>query len=161
MGSERRHTREDSGLELDEDGRWFHDGVAVEHPRVAEAFHRGLERAPDGRYLLRFGGDWCYVRVKGAPLQVLAAAVDGPAGRVALTLSNGAVEPLDPRTLRLWEGILYCAASSGLVARFSRAAQVALGACVEEGAQGFSLRLGSLATPILEGPPGLGSPPDG
>jgi hypothetical protein len=87
----RWHTREDSGLVLDEEGRWFHDGAAVEHPRIAEAFHRGLERALDGRYLLRLGSDWCFVEVRGTPLQVVAAAVERDAGRAELTFSNGVV----------------------------------------------------------------------
>ncbi len=149
----RWHTREDSGLVLDEEGRWFHDGALVEHAGVARAFHRGIERAPDGRYLVRVGPDWCFVEVRGAPLQIVCAAVDREAGTAELTFSNGLVEPLRPETVRANDGILYCTASTGLQARFSRSAQVALGALVEEGPQGLVLRLGAASHPIAQGPP--------
>ncbi len=148
----RWHTREDSGLVLDEEGRWFHDGEEVGHPRIAEAFHRGLERAPDGRYLLRFGADWCFVEVRGTPLQVVAAIVEREAGRAELTFSNGAVEPLRPDTLCVRGGVLFCAASSGMRARFSRSAHVALAECVEEGPGGLALSLGPQTCPIPECP---------
>ena len=149
----RWHTREDSGLVLDEEGRWFHDGAAVEHPKITEAFHRGLERAPDGRYLLRLGPDWCFVEVRGTPLQVVAAAVEREAGRAELTFSNGVVERLRPDTLCVRGGVLFCAASSGMRARFSRSAQVALAECVEDGSPGFALCLGQRTYPIPECPP--------
>lgn len=149
----RRHTREESGLVLDEEGRWFHDGVAVEHPKVAQAFHRGLERAPDGRYVVRVGPDWCFVEVRGTPLQVVSAAVDREAGIAELTFSNGLAESLRPETVCASEGILYCTASTGLHARFSRSAQVALGALVEEEPGGLVLRLGRDRHPIALGPP--------
>lgn len=146
----RLHTREDSGLVLDRDGRWFHDGEPVEHPKIVEAFNRGLERAPDGRYLLRFGPDWCYVTVEDAPLQVaVALEVDG---RVALKLSSGATESLRPETL--WErgGVLYCLSQAGLPARFGRSAQVALGSLLEERPGGFVLVLQGREHPIASSP---------
>jgi hypothetical protein len=149
----RRHTREQSGLVLDEEGRWFHDGAPVEHPKVAQAFHRGLERAPDGRFVVRVGPDWCFVEVRGMPLQVLSALVDRAAGAVELTYSNGLIEPLRPRSLCASEGILYCVASTGLSARFSRSAQVAVGALIEESPGGFVLDLGQERYPIGQGTP--------
>ena len=138
--SGRLHTREDSGLVLDREGRWFHDGVLVEHPKIAEAFNRGIERDEQGRYVLRFGDDWCFVTVEDAPLQVETAT---PAGEsVALALSNGRREPLRPETLSLRDGVLYCVAESGLTARFGRSAQFALGSLLEERPDGYVLVLG-------------------
>jgi hypothetical protein len=135
----RRHTREDSGLVLDREGRWLHDGEPVTHPKIVEAFNRGLTREPDGRYLLRFGDDWCVVTVEDAPLQIRTALVEG--ARVGLELSNGASELLRPETLCLRDGVLYCVSETGRPARFSRSAQFALGSALEERDGGFALRL--------------------
>jgi len=144
----RRHTREDSGIVLDREGRWLHDGEPVTHPKIVEAFNRGIERAPDGRYLLRFGDDWCYVHVEDAPLTVeVALPQDGRA--VGLRFSNGASELLRPETLALREGVLYCRSEAGLPARFSRSAQFALGSLLEEReGGGFVLKLDGREHPV-------------
>ena len=36
------HTREQSGIRLDRQLRWWHDDEPVEHPKIIEAFNRGL-----------------------------------------------------------------------------------------------------------------------
>lgn len=143
---DRLHTREDSGLLLDREGRWFHDGVLVEHPKIVEAFNRGLERDGEGRYVLRFGDDWCFVAVEDAPLQVEAATETG--GAVQLELSNGRAEPLRPETLSLKDGVLYCVAESGLAARFGRSAHFSLGSRLEERPGGYVLVLGGREWPL-------------
>lgn len=146
----RLHTREDSGLVLDREGRWFHDGEPVEHPKILEAFNRGIERAPDGRYLLRFGADWCFITVEDAPLQVeVALEVDG---QVVLKLSNGATEALRPDTLCEQGGVLYCLSEAGLPARFGRSAHFALGSLLEERPSGFALVLQGREYPVRAGP---------
>ena len=137
--ADRRHTREDSGLVLDREGRWLHDGEPVEHPKISEAFNRGLERDQDGRYLLRFGGDWCVVTVEDAAAQVLSVIEDG-AG-LSLELSTGRKEQLRPETLRLRAGVLYCETEGRLAARFSRSAQFTLGSLLSERPGGFILKL--------------------
>src|SRR4051794_23673506 len=106
MATRRLHTREDSGIQLDREGRWFHDGELVEHPRIVHAWNRGIEPAPDGRFILRFGNDWCFFTVEDAPLQV--TGLHGEEGGLVLQLSNEAVEPLDPATLTEDGGVLYC-----------------------------------------------------
>src|SRR5262249_6822997 len=59
----RRHTRENSGIRLDRNGRWWHDGVPIEHPKIIDAFNRGLSPTDGGRFRLDFGNDWCFVQV--------------------------------------------------------------------------------------------------
>ena len=142
----RRHTREDSGLVLDREGRWFHDGEPVEHPRIIEAFNRGLERDEAGRYVLRFGDDWCLVTVEDAPLQVDGLVCAGD--EIVVTLSSGLTERLRPQTLSVRGGVLYCVAESGLTARFSRSAQFALGSLLEERPGGYVLVLKGVEHPI-------------
>lgn len=122
---ERRHTRVRSGLVLAADGRFLHDGTPIEHPGIERAFHRGLERAPDGRYLLRFGDDWAYVTVQDAPYQVRRALPRE--GAVWLDLDDGSTEPLAPATLAASaDGVLYARVKGDHRARFSRQAQADL-----------------------------------
>ena len=123
----RWHTREDSGLVLDRDLNWLHDGERITHPRIIEAFNQGLVPTDDGRFQLRIGNDWAYVTVEGAAYRV--NAIDTDESRVYLRLSDRTGEALDPATLRLGEdGVLTARVKGGRAqARFSRDAQYALG----------------------------------
>ena len=128
IGLPRRwHTREDSGLVLDRDLNWLHDGERITHPRIVEAFNQGLVPTDDGRFQLRIGNDWAYVTVEGPAYRV--TAIDTDDTRVYLRLSDRTGEPLDPATLRLGEdGVLTARVKDGRAgARFSRHAQVSLG----------------------------------
>jgi hypothetical protein len=102
---------------------------------------------------VRMGPDSRFVEVWGMPLQVLSALVDRVAGAVELTCSNRLIEPLRPRSLCASESILYCVASTDLSARFSRSAQVAVGALVEERPAGSRSTWGRGGTRIAQGTP--------
>jgi uncharacterized protein len=136
IGLPRRwHTREDSGLVLDRDLNWFHDGERITHPKILEAFNAGLVPTEDGRFQLRIGNDWAYVTVEGAAYRV--NVIDTDDTRVHLRLSDRTGEALDPSTLRLGpDGVLTARVKAGRAeARFSREAQFALGQLlVPEGA---------------------------
>lgn len=150
-----RHTRVRSGIRLDPFGRFWHDGQEVLHPAIARAWHRGLERAPDGRYLIRFGSDWAYVTVEDAPFVVnrVAPARDG----LVLALSNGGQEALRPETLaRSRDGVLYCRTLQDHRARFSRQAQADLAPVLGEERGRFFVRVGGRPWPVGDDP---GSPP--
>ncbi len=151
----RRHTREDSGIRLDADGRWWHDEERVEHPRIVAAFDAGLQPSEDGRFKLVVGNDWCFVEVQGAAYRVIDAVPCQ--GGARLVLSDGTEEPLDPSTLALdATGVLTCRAKAGLaLARFSRAAQVQLGACLEREGEVVVLCLGNQRFATAIGPSAL------
>jgi hypothetical protein len=123
----RWHTREDSGLVLDRDLKWIHDGERITHPKIIEAFNQGLVPTEDGRFQLRIGNDWAYVTVEGAAYRV--NAIDTDESRVYLRLSDRTGEALDPATLRLGDdGVLIARVKDGRAgARFSRDAQYAFG----------------------------------
>jgi len=123
----RWHTREDSGLVLDCELNWIHDGERITHPKIIEAFNQGLVPTDDGRFQLRIGNDWAYVTVEGAAYRV--NAIDTDESRVYLRLSDRTGDALDPATLRLGEdGVLTVRVKGGRAeARFSRDAQYALG----------------------------------
>lgn len=149
----RWHTREDSGLRLDRQLRWWHDDELIDHPRIVEAFNRGLKPTGDGRYRLEFGWDHCFVEVEDAAYGVTAIEVQGDA--VALHLSDRTVEPLRPDTLTAdADGALVCAVKEGRArARFSRDAQFELGGHVveDEGRLCLVLDRVNLPLPSLSG----------
>ncbi len=132
--AERLHTRVKSGIRLDRDGAFWHDDERITHPAIVRAFRDGLERAPDGRYLVRFGFDWAYITVEDAPY-VVARVLGAPGGKLLARLEGGAEEPLDVTTLaRGPEGVLYARVKGDHRARFSRQAQADLAPwLVEEG----------------------------
>jgi uncharacterized protein len=147
--AERRHTREDSGLRLDRDGRWWHDGEQVEHPRIIEAFNVGLKLSDDGRYRLEFGWDWCFVDVEDAAYRVLALDPTDDGG-LSVRLSDRTAERLELASLTLDdEGVLGCRVKQGRAkARFSRDAQFAFGSLLEQTDGALALRVGSRLLPI-------------
>lgn len=137
----RWHTREDSGLRLDRNLRWWHDDEPVEHPNIIEAFNRGLVPTDDGRFKLVFGNDWCFVQVEDAAYAVVAIdPMEG--GGHSVRLSDRTAEALAPATLQLAaDGVVTCQVKGGRAkARFSRDAQFALGELLEEDADGLWLQ---------------------
>jgi hypothetical protein len=148
----RWHTREDSGIVLDRELRWWHDGEPVEHPRIIEAFNQGLVPREDGKFELRLGNDWCLVEVEDAAYAVRSVRW-GPADEPLLALSDRTEEPLDIDSLRLTEeGVLVCQVKGRRAkARFSRDAQYTLGQHLEQTAEGWCLCLREQRYPL----PGL------
>jgi len=145
----RLHTREESGIRLDAQGRWWHDGELVEHPHIIEAFNRGISPDENGRFRLRLGNDWCYVDVEDAAYRVLAIDLASD-DRLSIRLSDRTAEILDPATLSLdADGAFSCAVKHGQAkAKFSREAHFALGSHLEEQEGRLSLRVGAKSYPI-------------
>jgi tRNA threonylcarbamoyladenosine biosynthesis protein TsaB len=143
-----------SGLKLDREGRWWHEGSPVEHPRLIRALHRWLDRLGDGRFVLRFDeGSYAYVEVEDAPYLVRRVALDRSEQglRVYLTLSDECEEELAYGTLRLGPdgAVLYCRVKGGrFEARFGRSSTHGLGELMEETASGFALRAAGALWPI-------------
>jgi hypothetical protein len=123
----------ESTLRLDREGRFWHDGELVEHPRLVDALHSWIRRHPDDhRYILTNGYDWTYFTVDDAPFQVRSVLHDQ--GTFRLRLSSGhEVEPLDLSVAE--DGSLYARVEVGgqpYEARFSRHAQAQLDPALEE-----------------------------
>ncbi len=92
-------TRE-SAIRIDADGRFWHEGAPVDHPKLAAAMATWISRHPhDGRYVLENGYDWCWITVDDTPFMVRAVRVEGPL--LIATLSDGTEERLDPASLEI------------------------------------------------------------
>lgn len=143
------HTREASGITLDREQRWWHDGEPVEHPNIIEAFNRGLRVTDDGRYKIEFGNDWCFVEVQGAAFKVVVIDV-GEGDRLSVRLSDRTAEWLNVDSLAVdADGVLTCAVKGGKArARFSREAQFGIGEHLVRDAQGTRLVVGANSWPV-------------
>ena len=63
-------------LRLDREGRWWHDGQPFDHPRLIDAFNRGLALHEESREpILRVGTQWCYIRCCEDPIHRSACSV--------------------------------------------------------------------------------------
>ena len=140
----------ESGLRLDAEGRWWHEGQPVEHPRLSRALHRWLDRLDDGRHVVRLEGErYAHVEVDDAPY-VVRSLRPGRDGEIELLLSDGSREPLCPSGVCVGgDNALYCTVKGGrFEARLSRPAHYALAARVEESGDGFVLVAGGRRWPI-------------
>lgn len=133
----------ESGVSRDAEGRWFHEGAPVENAAVARAFDRWIDRAEDGRYILRNSVNWAYAEIEGAPFFVRGLLVG--ADSVRLFLSDDTEPRLELFTLRQdAEGYLYCDVRDGaFVAKFSRKATLQLESLLGEDAEGLFVQVGA------------------
>jgi len=142
-----RRLRESSGLRLDREGRFFHQGTPIEHARTVAVLHQGLHRAEDGRWATRIGRDWGYVDVEDAARFV--RRVEPRGDRLRGQLATGEWVEIDPATLAAGaDDALYVRLPDGERARLTRAAQLSLAPFVAESGGGFELRLSERVFPI-------------
>ena len=143
----RWHTREDSGLRLDRELNWWHDGERIEHPNIVAAFNRGVQLADDGRVKLVFGNDWCFIEVEDCAYGVTGLEVR--AAGLELHLSDGSDERLDAMSLELSpHGFLTAKVKQGRArARFSRPAHFWLAERLRVAGEAVVLEVGGLAQP--------------
>jgi len=132
-----------TGIRLDREGRFWHEGAEVTHAGFRRALLRWLDRLPDGRPILRLDERrYAYVEVDDAELLVLSARWAGE--RAILVLNDESEEELDPSTLEIGEGgALYCRVRRCLTARITTPAYYVLTEHIDETAPGvFALRAG-------------------
>lgn len=130
----------DSGLFVDAEGDWYHDGAMIFRENIISLFLENLTVSPSGTY---------QVQCNQEPYDLKAADTPFVVSRVDRTSPEAApekeeillrfrhltiVEPLDPSSLRVGkENILYCTVRNGrFPARFSRPAYYQLAQWIEE-----------------------------
>src|SRR3954463_11684652 len=116
--------REQSGLRLDKEGRFWHRGGLVEHARTLAVLHQGVHRAPDGRWATRIGKDWGYLDVEDAALFI--RRVEPSQSGLRGQLATGEWTEIDPATLAAGADDALYARVRGERARLTRAAQLSL-----------------------------------
>jgi uncharacterized protein len=115
-----------SGIRLDAEGRFWHEGQEVTHHGLRAAFFRWLDRNPDGRWVLRLDDKrFVYLDVDDTPFLVRSVRWEGD--RAVAVLSDGSEEGLDLSTLKLKDGIAYATVKGRFEARLSAAAFSTLG----------------------------------
>jgi hypothetical protein len=129
-----------SGIRVDREGRFIHEGGEVTHEGFKRALFRWLDRLPppDNRYILRLDDKrYAYVDVDDTPLVARAARVDGE-GQAWLSLSDGSEERLDRNTLTAGaDGLVRARVRGGrLEARLSTSAMAALADLLSEALSG-------------------------
>jgi hypothetical protein len=136
-----------SGIRVDREGRFWHEGQPVRHEGLRQALFRWLDRLPppDARYILRLDADrFAYLEVEDTPL--VATSLRWQGDRAWLGLSDGSEEPLDPAGLTIDEaGTLrarvHADKGARLEARLGASAATALAERIESSPRGPLLRL--------------------
>jgi hypothetical protein len=146
-------TRE-TKIRRDRNGRWYENGVPLEHPNLTRSFDAWIDRAEDGRFCLSNDINWAYVAIEGPAYFVRdLAPVDGA---LVLLLSGDRREPLRGETLRQGpDGALYCDVREGRCpARFDNHAALKLGDLLGEDAGGTFVDLpsGRFRPPTVDDP---------
>ena len=142
-----------SGIRVDREGRFIHEGAEVTHEGLKRALFRWLDRLPppEGRHVLRLDERrFAYLDVDDTPLVARAARVDD-AGEIWLALSDGAEELLDPGTLTAdASGVVRAWVRGGrLEARLATSAVAALGDLLTEAPDGRpALRVAGRTMPL-------------
>lgn len=115
-----------SGIRLDRDGRFWHEGEEITHAGMRAAFFRWIDRNPDGRYVLRLDERrFVYLEVDDTAFVVRSLRWEGE--RAIVLLSDASEEELDLSTLRLQaQGVAYATVKRRFDARLSTAAWGAL-----------------------------------
>jgi uncharacterized protein len=110
-----------SGIRLDADGRFWHEGAEVTHHGLRAALWRWLDRNDDGRWVLRLDARrFVYLDVEDAPFVARSLRWDG--GRAIARLSDDSEVALELATLRLRGGVAYATVKGRFDARLSTAA---------------------------------------
>ena len=140
-----------SGIRLDREGRFWHEGAVVTHRGFYLALLRWLDRLDDGRPILRLDDKrFAYLEVEDADLLAVSARWDGD--RAILGLNDETEEELDYPSLRVGPGdALYCRARGGrLIARIATPAYYILAERIEDTPSGFVLHAAGALHPISQ-----------
>jgi hypothetical protein len=147
---------------IDKEGGWYHKGAEMVHREFIRLFYEHMEMDAEGRYVIHWQGERCYVDVEDTAFVVRRVSyLSGKAGHrgaLILSLSDDSTEALAEETLVIGkENVLYCTVKKGAFpARFNRAAYYQLAEHVEEEGGQFYLSVEGRRHPITTG--GTGDP---
>lgn len=133
-------------IRIDKDGTWYHRGAEMIHRPFIRLFYENLTQDEEGRYIIAWRGERCYLEVEDTPFVVRTVFHRREAGgqeRIILCLTDDSEEALAPGTLFVGrENVLYCRVRTGTFrARFSRPAYYELARHIVEKDLGYALAL--------------------
>jgi uncharacterized protein len=125
-----------SGIRIDRQGRFWHEGAEVKHLGLKQALFRWLDRLPppEDRYVLRLDAQrFAYLEVEDTPL--VATSMRWSGDQALLGLQDGSEEALDPQTVSVdAAGILRCRVRAGRIeVRLDTAAAAVLAERIVDG----------------------------
>ena len=105
-------------IRLDANGKWTHEGLDFENPRIIDLFNRSVNRTAGGTWVLEIGRYTYPIEVEDTAIFVESIDLTPP---VTVRLSNGVTERLDLTTLHYRApDRLTCVTGEHFVARFKR-----------------------------------------
>lgn len=131
----------DSGLFVDAEGDWYHDGAMIFRDNIISLFLENLSVSPSGTYQVRCNQEPYDLKAADTPFvvsrvdRISSETAPEKEEKILLRFKHLTIaEPLDPSTLRVGrENILYCTVRNGrFPARFSRPAYYQLAQWIEE-----------------------------
>jgi hypothetical protein len=132
---------------IDKEGRWYHKGAEMIHRDFIRLFYRNMELDSEGRYVINWNRERCWVEVEDTAFVVRRVVYeDGDRtgnARFVLNLSDDTEEELMPDTIFIGDdNVLYCKVKNRVFpARFNRAAYYQLAGYIEEENDSYYLAL--------------------
>ena len=143
--------RRQSGLSIDIDGHWWHDGTPFEHEGIIAALNQGIELHPDSAEpIVRIGEQWCYIEVAGTTPFLGNRLQVTEAGQVSLKLNTSENIETKDASWHLQFGALHCHLADGRLIRLSRHAQAKLADYLEESTDGYYIVTAAGRWPVLD-----------
>lgn len=107
-------------ITLHDDGKWTHEGLDFENPKIQKLFSRSVSRTEGGTWVLEVGRFTYPINVEDTGFFI--KYIDTDASPPVVTVSDGSEQDLDVATMNYAEGgRLYCTIKDGeFRARFKR-----------------------------------------
>jgi hypothetical protein len=134
---EQDEKKEVNSIFIDKEGRWFYQGLEMIRRDVVLLFYQHLHRDEQGHYLIRLGGQECYLEVEDTAFVVLRIDLQSHREGEAcfrMWLNDDSQEALNLDTLFVGKrNVLYCRVKEGkFPARFQRQAYYQFAEHVQE-----------------------------
>lgn len=132
---------------INKEGRWYHKGAEMIHRDYIRLFYKHMELNSQGRYVINWNGQRCWVDVEDTAFVVRRVTfkdgIQAQNAQYLLHLSDDTREPLTPDTLFVGQdNVLYCKVKNrSFPARFVRAAYYQLAEYIEKEGEIYYLPL--------------------
>lgn len=141
---------------IDVDGKWYHDGIAIDRPELVRLFAQGVARNAAGDFVLRWGHNDHRLLVADTPVVIRSVGVPTATGQCHGELVDGRSVQLDASALAVGaNNVLYARMPDGEWARFGRTAYYQMAQWIVDTPKGFCVTNGKHTWPIGQKEAGL------